>query len=52
MIWNYGKDKLLYLITLTNNFNPHIKFTYEHSDSEIDFLDVKLTLAYSRLKTT
>lgn len=52
MIWNYGKDKPLYLINLTNNCNPNIKFTYELLDSEMDFLDVKLILAYSGLKTT
>lgn len=52
MIWNNGEEKLLEFINFANNFNPHIKFTHKYSDTEIDFLDIKIRVTEFGLKTT
>ena len=52
IIWDNGEDKLLEFINFANNFNPHIKFTYKYSDTEIDFLDIKLRITENGLTTT
>lgn len=52
IIWNKGEDKLIEFINFANNFNPNIKFTYKYSDTEIDFLDIKLKITGNSLKTT
>lgn len=52
IIWNNGEDKLFEFINFANNFNPHIKFTYKYSDTEIEFLDIKVRLTENGLKTT
>ena len=39
LIWPHGEDTLTEFIHMINNYHPTIKFTEEHSTTEISFLD-------------
>lgn len=41
-IWTYGEEQLKTFINNSNNYKSNLKFTYEYSKSEINFLDLKL----------
>ena len=45
MIWPHSKGDLDNFIAHANQLHPHIKFTSEESQVEINFLDVKVSLA-------
>ena len=42
MIWTDSTDKLTTFLTNLNKFHPDIHFTYQHSPSSIDFLDMTI----------
>jgi hypothetical protein len=42
IIWNHPLEEYQQFFTDLNNYNPHIKFTEEHSTKEINFLDVTI----------
>ena len=42
ILWNSGRDKLMEFISAANIFHPTIKFTYEISNSIINFLDITI----------
>ena len=50
-IWNYGEEKLQLFFTDLNNYNPHIKFTYQFNKEHISFLDLKVSLGDGKLAT-
>ena len=52
MIWQHSKEELLEFIEHINSRVPTIKFSQEISDSEINFLDVKVIKNNNTLKTT
>ena len=52
LLWDHGKDKLIEFISTANIFHPTIKFTYDISDTIINFLDVTVhKTADNRLET-
>ena len=50
-IWTHGEEKLELFLTDLNNYNPHIKFTYEFNKEHISFLDLKVSLCDGKLTT-
>ena len=48
MIWTNGEDKLEELITYLNGIHPTIKFTSEHSYTNISFLDTTVRINDNR----
>ena len=52
LLWDHGKDKLMEFISAANAFHPTIKFTYDISDTIINFLDVTIhKTSNNRLET-
>ena len=51
IIWNYGEEELGHLLTLFNQFHPTIKFTEEHSEYGIPFLDTFTYIHEKELRT-
>ena len=51
MIWNHGEAELETLLTKLNQFHPTIKFTEEHSEYGIPFLDTFTYIDGKELKT-
>ena len=51
MIWNHGEPELEILLTRLNQFHPTIKFTEEHSEYGIPFLDTFTYIDGEELKT-
>ena len=43
MIWDHSFEDLQQFIKKLNGFHPSIKFSYEISQSEVSFLDVKVS---------
>ena len=39
-VWTFGEEKLHDFLSCLNEFHPNLKFTYEHSSEQINFLDV------------
>ena len=39
-VWTHGEDKLHDFLSRLNEFHPNLKFTYEYSTEQINFLDV------------
>ena len=50
-IWTHGEEKLQLFLTDLNNFNPHIKFTYEFNKDRISFLDLKCSPCDGKMTT-
>jgi hypothetical protein len=50
-IWQYGLDKLKDFIADLNAVHPHINFTFEYSDVECNFLDVRVYKVGDHLET-
>ena len=50
-IWTHAEEKLQLLLTDLNNYNPHIKFTYESNKEHILFLVLKVSLCDGKLTT-
>ena len=48
MIWTHGLDELQKFITYLNSIHPKIKFTHEHSENSIDFLDTTVKIDSAR----
>ena len=48
MIWIHGLDELQKCIKYLNAIHPKIKFTYEHSEKSIDFLDTTVKIDSDR----
>ena len=48
MIWTHGLDELQKFITYLNSIHPKIKFTHEHSEHSIDFLDTTVKIDSAR----
>ena len=51
MIWTHGPEELKKFIKHINTIHPTIKFTADWSDSNIEFLDTKVTLSNRTLST-
>ena len=51
MIWTHGREELLQFIERINHHHPTIKFTYESSPSEINFLDTTIYIRDNKLGT-
>ena len=51
MIWTHGPEELKKFIKHINTIHPTIKFTADWSDSNIEFLDTKVTLSNTTLST-
>ena len=51
MIWNHGELELTKLLEELNKFHPTIKFTEEHSEYGIPFLDTFTYIENNQLKT-
>ena len=39
-VWTFGEEKLHDFLSCLNEFHPNLKFTYEYSTEQINFLDV------------
>ena len=50
-IWTHGEEKLQLFLRDLNNYNPHIKFTYEFHKEHISFLDFKVSFCDGKLTT-
>ena len=50
-IWTHGEEKLQLFLADLNNYNTHIKFTYEFNIEYISFLDLKVSLWDGKLTT-
>ena len=48
MVWTHGEDKLEEFITYLNGIHPTIKFTSEHSYTNISFLDTTVKINEKR----
>ena len=44
MIWQHGEVELLRFFEMLNSFHPSIQFTYEYSETRVNFLDVTVNL--------
>ena len=51
MIWEHGERRLLEFLSALNNFHPSIKFTWEYSESQVNFLDVSVFKKDNQLVT-
>lgn len=51
-IWNKTSEELTIYFNILNNFHPNFKFTLNHSNIEIPFLDVKISKHNNDLQTT
>ena len=51
-IWAHGENSLKNFMMEFNNFNPNIKFTYEFSETSINFLDLNVKLSDGKLQTS
>ncbi|XP_033114181.1 uncharacterized protein LOC117114603 [Anneissia japonica] len=51
-IWNHGIDALELFKTHANAFHPTIKFTFEHSQHTLPFLDVSVKVTDGKLSTS
>ena len=51
IIWNHGEEELRHLLEELNQFHPTIKFTEEHSEFGIPFLDTFTYINGNVLKT-
>ena len=51
IIWNHGEAELQHLLDQLNQFHPTIKFTEEHSEYGIPFLDTFTYIHESELRT-
>ena len=51
MVWSHGEDELQKMLNELNNFHPTIKFTEEHSDYGLPFLDTFTYIEDGQLKT-
>ena len=51
MIWQHGSEELNIFLEQLNNFHPSIKFTEEHSNEGLPFLDTYIYLEDGTLKT-
>ena len=43
-IWAHGENELEKLMSSFNSFTPNLKFTYESSEKDISFFDLKSSL--------
>ena len=50
-ICTYGEEKLQFFLTDLNNYNPHIKFTYEFNKEHISFLNLNVSFCDGKLTT-
>ena len=50
-IWAHGEEKLQLVLPDLNNYNPHIKFTYEFNKEQISFLDLNVGFCVGKLAT-
>ena len=50
-IWEHGEEKLKEFIDVLNKKHPTIKFTAEWSKTQINFLDVTVSLENGKIKT-
>ena len=50
MVWSHGEDELQKMLNELNNFHPTIKFTEEHSDYGLPFLDTFTYIEDGQLK--
>ena len=51
LIWPHGEDTLYDFITMINSHHPTIKFTEEHSTTQIPFLDTLVYKEHNKLFT-
>ena len=51
MIWKHGEEELTRLLDKLNDFHPSIKFTEEHSEYGIPFLDTFTYIENNKLHT-
>ena len=51
MIWTHGWETLQQFEDYANNFHPSIKFVFEKSDSEVNFLDTRISKHGANLST-
>ena len=51
MIWTEGLDHLKILVDYLNNIHPTIKFTSNHSLTNVPFLEVKVSLHNGTIET-
>ena len=51
MVWNHGEENLKKMLEELNNFHPQIKFTEEHNEYGISFLDTFTFIENGQLMT-
>ena len=51
IIWEHGEDNLKEFLNSLNNQHPTIKFTYEYSSTDVNFLDVNVKQNEDNLET-
>jgi hypothetical protein len=51
-VWLEGEDKLLQFMKRLNAFHPGLKFTYEYSQTKVNFLDVSVGIDAGRFITS
>ena len=47
-VWTHGENKLDEFLERLNSFHPNLKSTSEHSEQEINFLDVTVQLSNNK----
>ena len=50
-IWTHREEKFQLFLTDLNNYNPHIKFTYEFNKEQISFLHLHASFCDNKLTT-
>ena len=50
-VWTHRDNKLDGFLERLNSFHPNLKFTSEHSQQEINFLDVTVQLSNNKFVT-
>ena len=51
MVWNHGEENLKQMLEELNNFHPQIKFTEEHNEYGLSFLDTFTFIENGQLMT-
>ena len=51
LIWLYGGDDLIEFLNYVNSYHGQFKYTWEHSDKQITYLDVKVKIVDNKIIT-
>ena len=51
LIWLNGGDTLIEFLNYVNSYHPQMKYTWEHSEKQITYLDVKVKIMDNKIIT-